>query len=152
MAWEKKANKTLTGSADTITPDLSWDSVPCIMGMAEVLQTTGAIRIALQVNSETSGYNIRDSENFGADSTATSQSFLKMSGSNTYDGFVIFFGIGLASLERLFIAFYCGDASPVTSHEIAGKSTNNGGFTLAILTNDQAGDYAADSNMMIQGT
>ena len=162
MAWGTDGTPDTLGSAgDTVTiADLT--SLKFNVMMAFLIQVTGNIRSATRVGngsiSSSTVYANRDSENGGADSTATSQSYMKNSGSNSFNGFVMQYSINIATEEKLFIAFYCGANAVGASNaparmESVGKfvDTTNA-YNQIQQYNDQAGDYDTDSNLSVLGT
>ena len=156
--WTELASTTLTGSADTIDSG-TFTAKKYLWVQAYVKQTTSNIRIATRFNSDTgSTYSVRDSEVGGADSTATSQTYIKNSGSNSYSGFINMFIVNVSSKEKLAISHYVGQntagaANAPVRHEVVGKWANTSNSITSIqLYNDQAGDYASGSILKVWGS
>ena len=156
--WTELASTTLTGSADTIDSG-TFTAKKYLWVQAYVKQTTSNIRIATRFNSDTgSTYCVRDSEVGGADSTATSQTYIKNSGSNSFSGFINMFIVNVSSKEKLAISHYVGQntagaGNAPTRHEVVGKWANTSNSITSIqLYNDQAGDYASGSILKVWGS
>jgi hypothetical protein len=155
--WVEVGRTTLGGSADTISvsslPDKRYYMILC-----DLIQTGGNIRSATRLNGDTgSNYSVRDSEVGAADSTATSQTYMKNSGSNGYSGFNVGYLANYSSKEKLLLNTYnganaSGAGNAPAIHESVGKwaNTSNPVSTIAQY-NDQAGDFASGSSVVVLG-
>jgi len=161
MAWGKAGSTTLTTTGDTITAS-GITSSETNQTLSHVIQTTTNIRMATRVGNGSidtgSNYANRSSENGGADSTATSQTYHKNSGSVASDMFAINYAVNVATEEKLFISFNvvrstAGAGTAPQRMESVGKWANTSNQFDSIETvNDQGGDYTADSNLSVLGS
>ena len=155
--WVELGRTTLGSSGDTISVG-SLSDKRYYMVLCDLQQVTSGIRSATRLNGDTgSNYATRDSENGVADGTATSVSYIKNSGSNTYNGFNVGYLSNLSSKEKLMINHYAGAgnsgaASAPTRHETVGKWTNTSNPISTIAQyNDQAGDFNTGSECVVLG-
>lgn len=156
MAWEKLGSTTLGSAGDTITVS-GFTAKTFNQFLCHSLQVTSNVRMALQVNGDTAtNYANRDSENGGGDTTATSQTFHKQSGADTYDGFSVTYGINISAQEKLFITHQVGSGgqgnAPTRMESVAKWANTSNQYTSGVETNNQAGDFNTGSNLTIFGT
>ncbi len=160
MAWAKNGTPdTLSGTSDTLQiSDLTANKFNLFL--SHNLQS-GSIRPAMKINSATSGYANRYSENGAADATSTSRSnYLIDLTIGSYDDFIILYGFGLQTEEKLFIEFYVdsntsGAGNAPNRTEGVGKFANTTDTISSIeIFNTETGtsDFAADSNLSAIGT
>lgn len=154
--WVELARTTLGSAGDTIAVSSLADK-RYYMILCDLQQVTSNIRSATRLNGDTgSNYATRDSENGGADSTA-SGTYIKNSGSLTSPMFNVQYLANLSSKEKLLQSWNIGrsNAGAGTAPErmeAVGKhaQTSNPISTIAQY-NDQGGSYDTNSEVVVLG-
>jgi len=155
--WVQLARTTLENPSDTIlVPSLA--NKRYYMVLCDLRQTGSNIRSATRFNSDSNpNYAVRHSEHGGSDSTEISQTFIKNSGSNLFDGFNVQHIANFPTREKLQISQYvgrvnAGAGSAPTRHECYGKWANTINPISSIQQyNDQAGDFGSGSEVVVLG-
>jgi hypothetical protein len=155
--WVEVGRTTLGSAGDTISVGSLADK-RYYMILCDIQQVTSNIRSATRLNADTgSNYATRDSENGGADSTATSGSYIKNSGSLTTPMFNVQYLSNLSTKEKLMLSHNVGQqtagaANAPSRMEAVGKwaNTSNAISTIAQY-NDQGGSYNTNSEVVVLG-
>ncbi len=155
--WVEVGRTTLGSAGDTISVGSLADK-RYYMILCDIQQVTSNIRSATRLNADTgSNYATRDSENGGADSTATSGSYIKNSGSLTTPMFNVQYLSNLSTKEKLMLSHNVGQQTAGASNapsrmEAVGKwaNTSNAISTIAQY-NDQGGSYNTNSEVVVLG-
>ena len=155
--WKELARTTLGSTGDTIDVSSLADK-RYYMILCDIQQVTSNIRSATRLNADTgSNYATRDSENGGSDSTATSGSYIKNSGSLTSPMFNVQYLSNLSTKEKLMLSHNVGQNTAGSGNapvrmEAVGKwaNTSNAISTIAQY-NDQGGSYNTNSEVVVLG-
>jgi hypothetical protein len=155
--WKEVGRTTLGSAGDTISVSSLADK-RYYMVLCDIQQVTSNIRSATRLNADTgSNYATRDSEGGGADSTATSGSYIKNSGSLTKPMFNVQYLSNLSTKEKLMLSHNVGQGTAGASTapdrmESVGKwaNTSNPISTIAQY-NDQGGSYNTNSEVVVLG-
>ena len=155
--WVELGRTTLGSAEDDITVTSLADK-RYYMVLCDIQQVTSNIRSATRLNADTdSNYATRDSENGGADSTATSGSYIKNSGSLTTPMFNVQYLSNLSTKEKLMLSHNVGQNTAGAGNapvrmEAVGKwaNTSNAISTIAQY-NDQGGSYNTNSEVVVLG-
>lgn len=161
MAWGKLTSKTLTGASDTITTDVFTAKKFNHINMF-IFNTAGDIRVSGRLGTTTidsgSNYAYRRNSNGAAEETFTSTDrFSASSGAVSDNEYWVVNICNIISQEKLVISHAVrsntsGAANAPTRHEMVGKWITSTQADIFGVFNDQAGDFATDSNIMIMGT
>ena len=156
MAWSKNGTTTLSSAGDTVTVS-SLTATDFGMTLSHNLQS-GTVRPAMKINSATSGYANRYSENGATDSTSVNRgNYLIDLTQASYDDFIILYNCGIQTEEKLFIEFYVdsntsGAGNAPNRTEGVGKyaDTSNTISSIEIFnTETSIGDWAIGSNLTV---
>jgi hypothetical protein len=155
--WIELDRTTLGSSNDSILVS-GLSNKMYYMVLCDLKQVTSNVRSSTRLNADTgSNYANRDSENGGADSTATSQTYMKNSGSNTFPMFNVQYLSNLLAQEKLSITSNVGQSSAgagtaPTRMESVGKWANTSSVITSIEQyNDQAGSFDTGSEVVVLG-
>lgn len=162
MAWAKNGTPdTLTSSGNTMTiSDLS--SLKSNIVISHTIATGGNTATYIYLNNDNSSGNYarRQSENFGADGTGTSQNNVVYdTGGDAHDKLSITYIFGISSEEKLAIGIgvnrkTAGAGTAPATGQFYWKWANTSS-TIDRVDDDtsaQSGTYAADSNLSAIGT
>lgn len=156
--WEELGRTTLGSAGDTITVS-SFPARKYLQIHINLVGTGGTISAGAQFNGDGgSNYSRRESNNGGADTTATSQTSMVLTGASTYINYChILNFINVSSLEKLGTGFRfeTGTAGAGTApgkqestHKWANTSSQ---ITSITVTNTGTGDYAIGSEVVVLG-
>ena len=162
MAWAKNGTPdTLTSTSNTMTiSDLS--SLKSNIVISHTIATGGNTATYIYLNNDNSSGNYarRQSENFGADGTGTSQNNVVYdTGGDAHDKLSITYIFGISSEEKLAIGIgvnrkTAGAGTAPATGQFYWKWANTSS-TIDRVDDDtsaQSGTYAADSNLSALGT
>jgi len=158
MAWEKLGTNTLTSPADDISNTITEKKF--LQYMLLKINTGGGVNPNLTFNSDsTANYAYRYSSNGAADVTLVNQSKIEMTKAGaTPTSLVIMYSMNIATQEKLIIikdveSSATGSGTSPNRMEVISKWTNSSAqITTVNFGNDDAGDYATDSNATVFGT
>ena len=162
MAWAKNGTPdTLTSSGNTMTiSDLS--SLKSNIVISHTIATGGNTATYIYLNNDNSSGNYarRQSENFGADGTGTSQNNVVYdTGGDAHDKLSITYIFGISSEEKLAQGFGvnrktagAGTAPAIGLFNWKWANTSSTIDRVDDDTSAQSGTYAADSNLSALGT
>lgn len=163
MAWAKLTTKTLTGTTNTVTTDtfVSTKFNVILFHKLPSGNADGDFRFGNTTIDSGSNYAWRNSQNGGADSTATSSSYISDS-TLTSDAdtlFSITYLVNISAEEKLAISFSNGANGSVASvaperTETVGKWSNTSSQIniIQIFENGAGGNFDTDSNLSAIGT
>lgn len=153
--WEELGRTTLSGAGDTIsvTPVAARKHLRIIISGLQ----SGSIRPLVRFNNDSgNNYAYRTSTNGGADATANTQSAISTIGTGAVDVLVVLDVVNIASKEKYVSGTYINSATGAGNApsriEIVGKWVNTSDqITRVDIVNDQAGDFAIGSEVVVLG-
>jgi len=158
MAWARLATKTLTSAGANISTD-AFTGNKFNQILSHTFASTTAARDLTFNNSSASVYAVRKSDNGGADSTATSQSFAELRFNSNEDHLHIIYTCWVSSQEKLAVCHFVsggtvGAGNAPNRTEVVFKFVPSPDESLTNVKFNKGSfvNFAIDSNIMVIGT